>query len=189
MEALEQQALHPAQRVRLEMETRLGEHQVAHGNATSQQQWQTLLAAPGKLIALPPSLPTETPQAPGTAPTRHPLGAATQAGSVPQKPPQGAPFERVPHRDPVGTTRLEDRATKCSFVGHLPLAPAHLTASGVTRVECPECGALRTLNAQGSSLLFPSHPKRLTRPPRAEVRWVRRGSTWELFSPSIKEQE
>ena len=29
MEALEQQALHPAQRVRLEMEARIGEHQVA----------------------------------------------------------------------------------------------------------------------------------------------------------------
>ena len=25
---------------------------------------------------------------------------------------------------------------KCSFVGRLPLVPAHLTASGVARVEC-----------------------------------------------------
>lgn len=150
-----------------------------------------MLAIPGKLTAPLSSLPPETTPIPeatsGTEPSSPPmesLGPSHRSGSMLRKPLQGTPSEQVPLYDPVRTIRFDARATKCRFVGRLPRAPAQLIASGVTRAECPECGALRTLGTQGSRLLFPSHAERLLRRARQDIRWVRRGSTWELFSPT-----
>jgi hypothetical protein len=64
-----------------------------------------------------------------------------------------------------------------------------LRAEAVAKVECPTCGALRTLHPQGRTTVFPTHPRRLMRPSREEIRWIRRGSVWELFSPTPKKQQ
>jgi hypothetical protein len=60
------------------------------------------------------------------------------------------------------------------------LAPDLIAQTTVAKVGCPECGAMGTLHPQGNTVMFPSHPKRLTSTPRDEVRWIRRGTTWEL---------
>jgi hypothetical protein len=64
-EALTRHALQPAQRVRLEVEARAGEHKVTLGNATSHEQLQALLAA-GAWYAHQPT-PGRTAHSPGQA--------------------------------------------------------------------------------------------------------------------------
>lgn len=73
-----------------------------------------------------------------------------------------------------------EKPTRCAFVGVMNLAPDLIAQTTVAKVECPECGAMRTLHPQGHTVTFPSYPKRKTGAPRDEVRWIRRGTTWEL---------
>jgi hypothetical protein len=98
----------------------------------------------------------------------------------PSKTTQGRVGELAPHRDPVGETRPDEKPTRCSFVGVINLAPDLIAQTTVAKVECPECGPMRTLHPQGHTVMFPSHPKRKTGAPRDEVRWIRCGTTWEL---------
>jgi hypothetical protein len=51
-----------------------------------------------------------------------------------------------------------------------PISADLIAQTTVAKVECPECGAMRTLHPQGPTVTFPSHPKRKTGTPRDEVR-------------------
>lgn len=55
-----------------------------------------------------------------------------------------------------------------------------MRASGIFRVECPECLRMRTLTPQGASVHFPTHSKRKTSRPHHEKRWVKREAAWKL---------
>lgn len=175
---------HPAKRVSLEMEARAGEHQVALHNSESAKQFQALLKQPAKAtngkaeptsgsVAAPPPSVLHKPEA--TLGTSH-----VPMPQIALHPPYPRVGQRAPRRDPVGDLKPEEPSARCSFVGPLDLAPVRLVETGVTKVECPTCGALRTLHPQGGTLLFPSHPKRLRRPPSVEVRWITQGSGWDL---------
>lgn len=187
VEALARHVLHPAKRLHLETEMRAGERQVEGGNATSLQALQALLNTPAAASSSQPPVPPTTIFPPGATPPAL-RGLPVPTAGIPQSIP-ARPGQRAPRRDPVGNSTLDEQPTRCTFVGHLDLAPVRLMETAVTKVECPECGALRTLHPQGSVLLFPSHPKRLTRPPRTEVRWIKRGEEWELVSPPGKKHE
>ncbi len=183
-ESLTRTMPHPAKRVSLEMEARAGEHQVALHDSEGARQFQALLkqpapAANGKAGPTPGSR-VASPQA---EPPAQEATSGTARPSLPQvapKPTHPRVGQRAPRRDPVGDLKPEEPSARCSFVGPLDLASARLVETGVTKVECPTCGALRTLHPQGGTLLFPSHPKRLRRPPSVEVRWIKHGSGWEL---------
>lgn len=41
------------------------------------------------------------------------------------------------------------------------------------------------LNVNGLTVKFPSHPKRKTKTPHHAVRWIKRGSLWELSQKSV----
>jgi hypothetical protein len=186
VEALARHALHPAKRLQLETEIRAGERQVEGSNASSLQALQALLNTPA-------TTPGSRPASPVAAIL--PSGTTSQALQGRSAAPVGIskaaahPGQRAPQRDPVGDSTPDEQPTRCAFVGQVDLAPERLAETGVAKVECPGCGALRTLHPQGSALLFPSHPKRLTRPLSKEVRWIRRGGTWELSAPVPKEQQ
>ncbi len=186
VEALARHALHPAKRLQLETEMRAGEGRVDGGNASSLQAWQALLQAP----AAAPGSPSP---APGTAPASPGIGSPARkaGGTLPLVGPPAAPARpgrRAPQRDPIGENAAHGQPIRCPFVGRLDLEPLHLTETAVAKVECPVCGALRTLHPQGSALLFPSHPKRLTSPLHTEIRWIKRGGMWELSQHLAKEQ-
>lgn len=173
IEALQAHALQPGQRVRLEMEARSGEHKVETGNAHSHQQLQELLANPTRFPHLSSEGGTNSASLTAQLPPQKPANPH-------QKTARGRVIERTPHRDPVGQMESEGKATKCSFVGALDLSPVQMAEASVAKVECPECGAMRTLHPQGETVRFPSHPKRGTHLPHEEVRWIRQGTVWAL---------
>jgi hypothetical protein len=93
--------------------------------------------------------------------------------------------ERAPGRDPVGEVQPEGGPTRCSFAGMIELSPRQMAEAGVSRIECPECLAMRALTSQGATVRFPPHDKRKTRTPHREVRWIKRGTTWTLSDTNV----
>ena len=80
IQALEQYALQPDQRVRMEMEARAGERKVEEGKARSLQQLQELL---GKTVKTAPTTPRQTEQGSGT-----PVSILNGSGSTSQSLPK-----------------------------------------------------------------------------------------------------
>jgi AAA domain-containing protein len=161
IEALTRHALQPDQRVRMEMEARTGEHKVERAKAQSALELERLL---GK---------TPTPaEANGATPSPAPqvAGAGTHR------------IERAAMRDPVGDTVQGATTTKCAFAGRVEIEPSRFLNSGVSRVECPECQALRQITPRSGVLRFPSHSMRKTRSVQTERRWVRSEMGWEVVS-------
>lgn len=161
LSALRQFALQPAQRYRLEMDARMGERNVEAGNTASDEQLRALLgASTGHLAvgALPEVSPTTTPA---------PRGSKRR-------------IERAPCRDSVGQDEPHLASERCGFAGVVELTPKQMLDAGVTKVECPECTTLRTLQPRGSTVRFPSHQRRKTRAESSEPRWVRTGTAWVL---------
>jgi hypothetical protein len=74
LDALQAHALSPGQRVRLEMEARLGEDKVASGNESSHQQLQQLLSP---LLPMREKQPAST-RVGDRAPSRDPVGGEEQ---------------------------------------------------------------------------------------------------------------
>lgn len=181
VEALARHALHPAKRLQLETEMRAGERRVEESHTSSLQALQGLLSTSAATAGSRSSASGTASPLPGNTPSMREEVGIFSTGVQPAAP--ARPGQRAPHRDPVGESAPEGQPIKCSFAGTLDLAPARLVETAVAKVECPACGALRTLHPQGGTLLFPAHPKRLTRPARAEVRWVRQESGWELVQP------
>lgn len=174
---LEQHALSNAQCERMAADANAAEQKLHYTESSREHLW-TLLGMSG--VPMNEATSTGTQQQIRTAPpttTREPTAQAT-AGRVGQ---------RVPRRDPVGDLTPEEQSTRCPFAGAIELSPERITRTAVAKVECPTCGALRTLHPQGHTTVFPSHPKRLKRPPREEIRWIRRGNVWELSPDTAQE--
>jgi DNA polymerase III delta prime subunit len=167
---LEQHALSNAQCERMAADANAAEQKLHYTESRREHLWN-LLGMSG--VPMHAGFPVGTPNRDHGAAPAGPRGSSSQAAT-------GRVGQRAPGRDPVGEVKPEERPTKCPFAGVIELSPERMTRTAVSRVECPSCGALRTLHPQGATVLFPSHPKRLTRPPREEARWIRRGSLWEL---------
>jgi len=183
--ALTKTMLHPAQRVRLEMDARAGEHQVKTANDESQEQLQVLLGKPRSQGNGQVSLKAGNKMA-------KPHGAHLEIAenrSLPFPMPQVTPKpekrrvgERGSVRDPSGDSQMvQDSSDKwCSFSEVLQLLPSQMEEAEVPDVECPVCLAMRASHPRGKSVKFPRHPKRVTRTPNQGRRWVRQGTIWEL---------
>ncbi|GAC1347867.1 MAG: ATP-binding protein [Ktedonobacteraceae bacterium] len=182
VDALTQTMLHPAQRVRLELDARVGEHQVKTANAESQEQLQVLLGMKGKQGN--GQVPREGVKGedPSHISQRKTLPVSSELPQITPKPEKHRVGERTNVRDPTGDTLLTEAssATGCSFSEVLPLLPSAMGEAEVSHVECPVCLAVRALPSSGNTVKFPSHPKRVTRTPNRVRRWIRQGSTWEL---------
>lgn len=167
---LEQHALSNAQCERMAADANAAEQKLHYTQSSREHLW-TLLGMSGAPMneATPTGAPQQTRTAPPTT-AREPIAQPT-AGRVGQ---------RAPGRDSVGGLKPEEQPAKCSFAGTIELSPERITRTAVAKVECPVCGALRTLHPQGHTTVFPSHPKRLKPLSREDVRWIKRGSLWEL---------
>jgi len=168
IEALARHALQPDQRARLEMEARTGENRVARAQAKSEQELQQLLS--------PLTHDGKAAQAN--------TGAGDTARSQERK---GGRIERAAGRDLVGDQMPAPSASKCSFSGVLKKIPLQrFLESGIERVECPDCQALRLIVPRNGVLRYPTPDKRKTRVPQKEPRWAQGGEEWEPISGGRK---
>ncbi len=72
------------------------------------------------------------------------------------------------------------KATKCTFSGVVPIELQRFLDSGIQLVECPDCGATRTLEPRGGVLRFKPHDKRKTNTPNTGQRWAKGETAWEV---------
>ena len=177
LDALTRHALQPAQRVRLEVEARAGEHKVEVGHATSSEQLQALLG--------PPTHPRSAPLSP-LVPPALPGPGAPSSSSPDARPPETARRRRsvgrrAPARDPVGDTAPAALPPKCTFAGMVDIEPRHLQHRETYTIECPACGAVRTVSLQGGVVRFPTHQPLRTRTTKDVTRWIRQDTVWTLW--------
>ena len=166
LEALAKHALKPAQRLKLETEARTGEFKIEEAKKESERELQRLLGKPSTvpMSALPhPSLSTSAPNA-----------------SFPSQSHASSRIERASYRDPVGEQIVTTTSTKCSYLGEISVIRRQFQEAGTTCVECPTCGARRTLKSPKDRPHFPSHPRRLTPSPKGERRWIEREEIWKV---------
>jgi hypothetical protein len=152
------------------MEARTGEHKVERAKAQSEQELQHVLANP---TTLPGSGASPRLEAPGASDGRVSLDTARSTHTRSR-------IERAAHRDPVGAQVPAVSTKKCPFSGVREIASPWFLHSGVSRVECPTCAAMRSLALRKGVLRFPSHDQRKTRTPQTERRWARHETTWEV---------
>lgn len=164
IEALTTYALQPDQRARLEMEARTGEHRVARAKAQSELQLQQLLGT-----AAPTEKPTQT-------------SADVSSTTVARRGSEGGRIERAAQRDPVGDQIPPMNASKCSFSGVLEIPSQQFLDSGIERIECPNCHALRQATPRKGVLRYPPHDKRKTRTSQTEQRWAQGETGWGVIS-------
>lgn len=167
LEALAKHALKPAQRLKLETEARTGEFKIEQVKKESEQELQRILGKPSVL-------PNSSSQPP-------PLTSGSTTLPVPSKSPASSRIERAAHRDPVGEQVFTTTSTKCSYLDTIEVTRRQFQESDTTCVECPTCGARRTLKSPKDRPYFPSHPRRLTPPPKGERHW-REQDQWLLYS-------
>ena len=72
------------------------------------------------------------------------------------------------------------KSAGCAFTDVIEVTLAQLEETGVSRVECPTCLAMREIKPKGDHVKFPAHPKRLTTTPNQRARWVKRATDWKL---------
>jgi hypothetical protein len=70
----------------------------------------------------------------------------------------------------------------CTFSGELvPIDLTRFTDSGITLVECPHCGRMRSLSPSKGILRFKPHIRRKQQTPLTEKRWSATGKTdWDV---------
>src|SRR2546423_2524723 len=166
LEALAKHALKPAQRLKLETEARTGEFKIEEAKKESERELQRLLGKPSTvpMSALPhPPLSTSAPTAP-----------------LPSQSHTSSRIERASYRDPVGEQVVTTTSTKCTYLGIIEVTRHQFQEAGTTCVECPTCGARRTLKSPKDRPHFPSHPRRLNPPPKGERRWTEREGIWKV---------
>jgi DNA polymerase III delta prime subunit len=180
LEALTRHALQPAQRVRLEVEAHAGEHKVEAGNTTSHEQLQALLGPPASLRSTP-LLPLASHALPGPGAPSMPSPAERLPDRAKRRRRVG---QRAPARDPVGSTAPAALPPKCAFAGALDIEPRRLQHRETHTIECPACGAVRTVPLQGDGVRFPTHQPLRTRTTKDVTRWIRQDNVWTLWKKS-----
>ncbi len=80
----------------------------------------------------------------------------------------------------AGDSARPAKAIKCTFCEVVPIDLQAFQESGTRLVECPNCGATRTLEPHRGVLRFKSHDRRKTDAPVVSKRWARRETTWKV---------
>jgi hypothetical protein len=167
LEALAKHALKPAQRLKLETEARTGEFKIEEAKKESERELQRLLGKPS-------TVPTSS------SPAYPPLSTNATTAPLPVQSHTSARIERASYRDPVGEQVVTTMSTKCTYLGIIEVTRCQFQEAGTTCVECPTCGARRTLKSPKDRPHFPSHPRRLNPPLKGERRWIEREEIWKV---------
>jgi hypothetical protein len=90
---------------------------------------------------------------------------------------------RVPMDYPMKpvTTALEQAVSiKYTFLRLVPLDTKRFAESGVSLMECPNCGRTWTLSPRGGVVRFRPHNKRTTTTSNSAERWAMRETLWKV---------
>src|SRR5947209_898919 len=166
LEALAKHALKPAQRLKLETEARTGEFKIEEAKKESERELQRLLGKPSTV--------------PMSSSPHPPLSTSAPTAPLPSQSHTSSRIERASYRDPVGEQVVTTTSTKCTYLGIIEVTRHQFQEAGTTCVECPTCGARRTLKSPKDRPHFPSHPRRLNPPPKGERRWTEREGIWKV---------
>ena len=170
---LERRALSDAKCERMIADITDGEQEVRY----PEEHRQRLLALLGlqdmPSLAANPVLPLPLP----------PMASADLPAAPPHKTTQQRVGVRGPHRDPVGTREPPAKPTKCLGAGTLDLDAGGLTQSAIAQVECPRCGAVRTVPLKAQRVVFPAHAPLKTHTTCKGARWIRGETGWALAQP------
>jgi hypothetical protein len=185
LEQVQEQALSISQCEQMALDAVEGEQKLNATEGRREHLWRLLqgegLRAP--LLRLPAS-GVEATQDPASSERLAPVPGVSSPVPSPMAPPPKPTRKRAgqqaPRRDPVGARSSSGPPTRCAFGGVIDLAADCLPSTAISAVECPACGAMRTLHPHGNSLTFPSHTKRKTATPHEQVRWIRCGTAWRL---------
>ncbi len=167
LEALAKHALKPAQRLKLETEARTGEFKIEEAKKESERELQRLL---GKPSTVPMSAMPHSPSSTSATVSPLPLQSSHTSSRI----------ERASYRDPAGEQIVTTTSAKCTYLGVIEVTRSQFQEAGTTCVECPTCGARRTLKSPKDRPHFPSHPRRLNPPPKGERRWVEQEQIWKV---------
>jgi hypothetical protein len=78
----------------------------------------------------------------------------------------------------VGKQVQTGKTPKCTFRKVISIDLKRFADSGVSLVECPDCGRTRSLTPHKGVLRFPSHDKRKSNTPNSERRWAMCETIW-----------
>jgi hypothetical protein len=99
-----------------------------------------------------------------------------------QKLPSSVPIEQATGARSRKKAMSQPAASvKCTFSGVVQISLKRFEGSGVTHVECPDCGRVWTLSPSGGVLRFKSHDKRKTNTNGSSVRWAMRETIWKVI--------
>ena len=101
----------------------------------------------------------------------------------PHQPARQRVGQRRPQRDPVGAMDQPAPPTKCLGSGALDVDARRLTQSAIVQVECPVCGAVRTVQLKAQRVVLPAHAPLKTHTTRKGARWIKVETGWALFQP------
>jgi hypothetical protein len=114
-----------------------------------------------------------------------------ESGAEPEQ--EAAKVREKPHTTATnvsaGDSARPAKAIKCTFCEVLPIDLQVFQASSTHLVECPHCGATRTLAPHRGVLRFTSHDKRKTKAPVTGVRWAMRETLWQVVGGEAREEE
>ena len=74
-------------------------------------------------------------------------------------------------------------STKCLGAGALDVDARGLTQSAITQVECPVCGAVRTVQCKAQRVILPAHAPLKTHTTCKGARWIKGKTGWALAQP------
>jgi hypothetical protein len=168
-------ALSNAKLERMATDAAAAEHRLHYTESSREHLWSLLgmSVLPTNQVNL--ASPDQRNAAPGSHPGADPPSSNQELPSV-------RVGQRSPERDPVGTTVRAEKPKKCPFSGEVNLSPAQLHQSAISKLQCPECGATWAARIRGDTVLFPSHPPRMTRMRQDISRWVKQQSGWTFYT-------
>jgi hypothetical protein len=126
-----------------------------------------------------PSVEVPQPQSPEQG-----NGSKTEPETEPER--ETVPVNHESHATETAITAGEQEHTSktanCTFSGELvPIDLKRFTDSGISLVECPDCGRMRSFSPNKGVLRFKPHTRRKQQTPLTEKRWSVTGKTdWDV---------
>jgi len=111
-------------------------------------------------------------------------GSKTEPETEPQQETVPANYESQATETVITAEKQEhtSKTANCTFSGELvPIDLKRFTDSGISLVECPDCGRMRSLSPSKGVLRFKPHTRRKQQTPLTEKRWSATGKTdWSV---------
>lgn len=89
--------------------------------------------------------------------------------------------EQHPVRHEVGETKSQTATGNCSFSGQeVGISISELEQAGVTKLQCPECGAIWAAKIKGGKVYFANHTAPTRKRSQVFPRWMKVNIRWTL---------